>query len=172
VRAGKFREDLYMRLCGLELALPPLRERVADIPGLFQSFLAKHAERTPPPVEAKLIESLCLYAWPGNVRELELIARRLLAVHGGEPLLKKRLLPEHIVSRAASAEPGDDLSRLAVALRLASGNLSKACAAIGISRQRAYRLLDGVSVKEFMERGNEARGDSSGTAAEKSPREE
>jgi transcriptional regulator with GAF, ATPase, and Fis domain len=158
VRAGKFREDLYMRLCGLELTLPPLRERVADIPGLFQSFLAKHAEGTPPAVEAKLIESLCLYAWPGNVRELELIARRLLAVHGSEPVLKKRLLPEHLTSRATNAEPGADLSRLAVALRRSNGNLSKACAAIGISRQRAYRLLDGVTVKELMEEKSEAQG--------------
>jgi DNA-binding NtrC family response regulator len=155
VRAGKFREDLYMRLCGLELTLPPLRERVGDIPELFQSFLSKHAEGTAPPVEAKLVESLCLYAWPGNVRELELVARRLLAVHGSEPQLKKRHLPEHIVNRPAMAEPGDDLARLAVALRRSNGNLSKACAAIGISRQRAYRLLDGVSVKEFMDKGAE-----------------
>ncbi len=163
VRAGKFREDLYMRLCGLELTLPPLRERVADIPGLFQSFLVKHAEAAPPPVEAKLIESLCLYAWPGNVRELELIARRLLAVHGTEPVLKKRLLPEHVTSRARVANAGDDLSRLAVALRRANGNLSKACSAIGISRQRAYRLLDGMSVKEFMQE----RGEGSETKTER-----
>lgn len=45
--------DLYMRLCGLELTLPPLRERVGDVPELFQSFLEKHAE-APPPLEAKL----------------------------------------------------------------------------------------------------------------------
>jgi transcriptional regulator of acetoin/glycerol metabolism len=109
-------------------------------------------------MEARLIESLCLYAWPGNVRELELTTRRLLAVHSGEPELKKRHLPEHLVTRPASAEPGDDLSRLAVALRRSNGNLSKACTAIGISRQRAYRLLDGVSVKEFMKKADEPEG--------------
>jgi len=153
VAAGKFREDLYMRLRGLEIDLPPLRARIADVPELFQSFLAKHASGAPPLLESKLVESLCLYAWPGNVRELELTARRLLAVHGDEPLLKRRFLPEHVLS-PPSAAPGDepqlDLGRLAAALRRSNGNLSKACTELQISRQRAYRLLDGVSVKDFL----------------------
>jgi transcriptional regulator with PAS, ATPase and Fis domain len=156
VHAGKFREDLYMRLRGLELDLPPLRARVADIPALFQAFLAKHAAGAPPAPEPKLVESLCLYAWPGNVRELELIARRLLAVYGSETSLKKRFLPEHVVAPAppspSSDAPPADLPQLASALRRAKGNLSKACAELNISRQRAYRLLDGMSVKDFMAR--------------------
>ncbi|HWO08235.1 MAG TPA: sigma 54-interacting transcriptional regulator [Polyangiaceae bacterium] len=158
VAAAKFREDLYMRLRGLEITLPPLRARVADVPGLFQSFLAKHASGAPPALEPRLIESLCLYAWPGNVRELELVARRLLAVHGAEPVLKRRFLPEHVtepVSASAAAAGPLDLERLAAALRRASGNLTKACAELQISRQRAYRLLDGVSVKDFLARNEE-----------------
>ena len=155
VAAGKFREDLYMRLRGLEIALPPLRARIADVPGLFQSFLTKHASGPLPALEPKLVESLCLYAWPGNVRELELIARRLLAVHGTEPVLKRRFLPEHVTEPAATSAssigPGPlEPARLAAALRRAGGNLTKACAELQISRQRAYRLLDGVSVKDFM----------------------
>jgi transcriptional regulator of acetoin/glycerol metabolism len=153
VAAGKFREDLYMRLRGLEIELPPLRARVSDVPELFQSLLTKHASGAPPALEPKLVESLCLYAWPGNVRELELIARRLLAVHDGEPVLKRRFLPEYVLAPAATApggEPALDLSRLATALTRANGNLSKACAELQISRQRAYRLLDGVSVKDFL----------------------
>jgi transcriptional regulator with PAS, ATPase and Fis domain len=153
VAAGKFREDLYMRLRGLEIDLPPLRARVADVPALFHSFLKKHASQPLPALEPKLIESLCLYAWPGNVRELELIARRLLAVYGGEPLLKRRFLPEHVTepSVAPSAPGRLDPTSLAAALRRAGGNLTKACAELQISRQRAYRLLDGASVKDFME---------------------
>jgi DNA-binding NtrC family response regulator len=154
VADGRFRQDLYMRLRGLELVLPPLRERVSDIPALFLRFLGSHAGVSEPPaVEAKLIESLCLYAWPGNVRELELSARRLLAVHGSEPLLKRRFLPAHIVAseiEGGEATAQDDLARLGPALRRHGGNLSKACAELNISRQRAYRLLDGVPVKEFM----------------------
>jgi transcriptional regulator with PAS, ATPase and Fis domain len=156
VEEGRFREDLYMRLRGLELVLPPLRERVGDIPALFLRFLSVHAgAEKPPAVDTKLIESLCLYAWPGNVRELELSARRLLAVHGGEPRLKRRFLPAHIAaSEAEPSEAGaqDDLARLGPALRRHGGNLSKACAELNISRQRAYRLLDGEQVKEFMAR--------------------
>ena len=159
VEAGTFREDLYMRLRGLELDLPPLRARVADIPSLFQAFLSKYAEGAPPSIEAKLIETLCLYAWPGNVRELELIARRLLAVHGQEPQLKRRFLPEHLLEGPAAA-PSDapplDLAQLTAALRRAGGNLSKACASLNISRQRAYRLLDGVSVKDLLAKTEDA----------------
>jgi hypothetical protein len=161
VAAGAFREDLFMRLRGVELVLPPLRERIADIPALFQRFLAAYCSSgSPPPVEAKLVESLCLYGWPGNVRELELCTRGLLGVFGKEPVLKRRFLPEHISaspptsSRAAASGTGetDDLARLAPALRRHGGNLTKACAELNISRQRAYRLLDGVSVKDFLAR--------------------
>jgi transcriptional regulator with PAS, ATPase and Fis domain len=165
VAAGKFREDLYMRLRGLEISLPPLRARVADVPALFQSFLAKHASGRLPALESKLVESLCLYAWPGNVRELELIARRLLAVHGSEPLLKRRFLPEHVTEPSvAPSAPGGrpdsqrlDPASLAAALRRAGGNLTKACAELQISRQRAYRLLDGASVKDFLEQNESDR---------------
>lgn len=158
VAAGRFREDLYMRLRGLEIDLPPLRARVADVPALFLSFLNKHASQPLPALEPKLVESLCLYAWPGNVRELELIARRLLAVYGGEPLLKRRFLPEHVTENVtepsvAPSAPGRlDPTSLAAALRRAGGNLTKACGELQISRQRAYRLLDGASVKDFLER--------------------
>jgi transcriptional regulator with PAS, ATPase and Fis domain len=155
VAEGRFREDLFMRLRGVELVLPPLRERIGDVPALFLRFIAAHAAGATPAVEAKLVESLCLYAWPGNVRELELCARGLLAVHGAEPLLKRRFLPQHILENEPAPAAGsgpDDLQRLGPALRRHGGNLSKACAELNISRQRAYRLLDGVSVKDFMAR--------------------
>ena len=154
VAAKRFREDLYMRLRGLELHLPPLRDRLGDVPELFQSFLQKHATTAPPPPEPKLVESLLLYSWPGNVRELELVARRLLAVHGGEPILRRRFLPDHVLlpPTTGASEAPLDLSRLAAALRRHGGNLTKACAELSISRQRAYRLLDGESVKDFLAR--------------------
>jgi transcriptional regulator with PAS, ATPase and Fis domain len=154
VAAGRFREDLYMRLQGLEIELPPLRQRAVDVAALFMGFVREYsAGGAPPRVEGKLIESLCLYAWPGNVRELELTARRLLAVHADEPLLRRRFLSPQLLARAGGMDtqpPEDDLTRLGRALERTGGNLSRACSELQISRQRAYRLLDGVSVKEFM----------------------
>lgn len=155
VEEGRFREDLFMRLQGLEIELPPLRERVGDIPELFMWFLQQESQDGAPDVEGKLIESLCLYHWPGNVRELQLAVRRLLAVHGQERLLRRRDLPASL--RTPTSPPSalpveDDLTRLARTLQQTEGNLSKACERMNISRQRAYRLLAGEPVKQFLAR--------------------
>lgn len=176
VAAREFRADLYMRLNGLQVELPPLRRRRVDIPRLFLRFLAS-AEGATPHAHPRLIEALCLYAWPGNVRELELLAQRLLAVQRGEPLLELEHLPpellEHLPKPAApgaaaarEGAPPDrapperaqrDRERLADELLQNGGNLSRACAEVGISRQRAYRLLEGKSVSEFLALASERR---------------
>jgi transcriptional regulator of acetoin/glycerol metabolism len=157
VTAGTFRGDLFMRLKGLQVELPALRARRADIPCLLQTFLAAGA--APPAVHARVVEALCLYSWPGNVRELELVCQRLLALHADEPqLLLEHLPPELRPERTdethepcGEADRGrEDLRRLASKLRLNGANLSRACAELGISRQRAYRLLDGRSVRELL----------------------
>jgi transcriptional regulator with PAS, ATPase and Fis domain len=161
VAAGEFREDLYMRLKGLQIELPALRERRVEVAPLLRSFLASRTggDNRAPELDARVVETLCLYDWPGNVRELELVARRLLAVHGDEPILKlEHLPPEMLESRAkeqsrAAAAPdraSDDLERLAGKLRENGANLSRACAELKISRQRAYRLLAGKSVQQFL----------------------
>jgi transcriptional regulator with PAS, ATPase and Fis domain len=159
VAAGRFREDLYMRLKGLEVELPPLRARTGDAAELFLRFARQVSGESLPRIDAKLLEALCLYAWPGNVRELMLLTKRLLAVHGHEPVLGREHLPEEVTStRPASAHSGasDPLSLLGKALLASDGNLTRACAALGISRQRAYRLLDGLSVEDLMARARDA----------------
>lgn len=88
VSDGSLRSDLYARLSAVVFELPPLRERVEEIPPLFMEFLRKHSGGICPPVEARLIERLCLHDWPFNVRELEQVARQLLLSHEQEPLLK------------------------------------------------------------------------------------
>jgi transcriptional regulator with AAA-type ATPase domain len=155
----RFRADLQARLEGLTVVLPALRERREDIAPLFLRFLREHAGGRPPAVEAKLVEALCLYDWPTNVRELLLMTRRLLGVHGHEPVLKKAHLPEPLLPRARLAsQPGidrlesqkrtwrktDDESEfeaLVAALRANAGSVGKASVALGITRARAYRLL-------------------------------
>jgi transcriptional regulator with PAS, ATPase and Fis domain len=155
----RFRADLLARLDGLTVVLPPLRERREDIVPLFLGFLAQQGQKAPA-LEPKLVEAICLYEWPLNVRELGLLARRLIAVHGQEPLLKKAHLPERMVGRDAgsAAQPPpaaagrekrawrkvDDhgeFEALMAALREHGGSVGRAAAAIGISRARAYRVL-------------------------------
>jgi two-component system response regulator AtoC len=83
VRAGKFREDLYYRISGVCLRLPPLRQRREDVLHLMEFFLAKYARdfRRPKPDLSLETRQLFLdYAWPGNIRELEDAAKAIVAL--------------------------------------------------------------------------------------------
>jgi two-component system response regulator AtoC len=83
VRLGKFREDLYYRISGVCLRIPPLRHRREDIPGLIDWFLTKYSVLLGRPKVALSeagLQSLAEYAWPGNVRELEDAARTIAAI--------------------------------------------------------------------------------------------
>ena len=159
VERRTFRADLNARLSGHTCLLPPLRERRADVPALFMTFLARYAGGSSPTVAAKLIEALCLHQWPNNVRELDLLARSLIALHGHEPVLRRELLPQHLLNLPARRAPSTasegerrsyELLELARALRRTNGNVAKAAAELGLSRQRVYRLVDGRSIEEFM----------------------
>lgn len=98
-RAGRFREDLYYRLAVFPIALPPLRERLADLPLLAAHFLAKHGGRPTPRLSPASQTLLQAHAWPGNVRELENELQRALAFAApGAPLE-----PEHFSKRLAGA---------------------------------------------------------------------
>jgi hypothetical protein len=167
VAAGRFRADLFMRLKGVQIELPPLRARSEDVPRLLLNFLARGARNPAPSVDAKLVEALCLYRWPGNVRELELMARSLLAVHGDGSSLKRKHLPAEIraASAAADEQPGEvlpdrasaELDALAALLDNNGGNVRRACSELKISRGRAYRLLNGRSVEAPLEEWRAAR---------------
>lgn len=161
VQAGRFRADLLARLEGETIVLPPLRERREDICFLFRQLWRQHAHGDPPGLEADLVERLCLYHWPFNVRELDLLVRRMLAQHGGQGNLNCSRLPARFLSpppsaqagiaappdqpshpkRSGPAEDSRDYLALVGQLRTHRGNLARAATAVGISRQRAYRLL-------------------------------
>jgi two-component system, NtrC family, response regulator AtoC len=83
VRNGIFREDLYYRLSGVCLRIPPLRQRKEDIPELMSFFLARYSEvfhRAAPELSAPTRQLFLDYSWPGNLRELEAAARAIVAV--------------------------------------------------------------------------------------------
>ncbi len=86
IRQGLFREDLYFRLNVVPIRLPPLRERVGDIPELVRHFLGRAAAEGLPPkiIDNPAMERLKGYRWPGNVRELENLVRRLAALYSEE----------------------------------------------------------------------------------------
>ncbi|MCL6641013.1 MAG: sigma-54-dependent Fis family transcriptional regulator, partial [Candidatus Rokubacteria bacterium] len=89
VERGAFRRDLFYRLSVMPIRVPPLRERVEDIPLLAQHFLAESARRAKKPVRAiapAAMQALCRYAWPGNVRELENVIERAVIVARGDTI--------------------------------------------------------------------------------------
>ena len=94
IQQGLFREDLYYRLNVVPLRLPPLRERVEDIPDLVRHFLRKAEEEGLPAkhLDADALDILRHHRWPGNVRELENLIRRLAVLHSGDddPCLRHR----------------------------------------------------------------------------------
>jgi transcriptional regulator with PAS, ATPase and Fis domain len=94
VRQGKFREDLYYRLCAFPIEIPPLRERPEDIMELAQHFLDKFSLRPPlPELSVEGVVLLKSHDWPGNVRELQNVIERALILAEDEALI----LPEHML---------------------------------------------------------------------------
>lgn len=78
IKAGRFRGDLFYRLAGVRLELPPLRERTEDIPVLVRHFLEKHRPELGVSLAPKLLKLLKSHHWSGNVRELESVVQRML----------------------------------------------------------------------------------------------
>lgn len=152
VATGAFRADLAMRLSGMTVEVPALRKRRADIPALLTEFLSRHATKEIPGVHTKLYERLCLHSWPGNVRELEILAQNLLARFSDVSQLRERHLPVQLrapdgdgVDSEPAREPESrsehDRRRFESALEKSGGNVKAAAEMVGISRQRAYRLM-------------------------------
>jgi two-component system response regulator AtoC len=83
MRGGRFREELYYRINGVYLRLPPLRDRKEDIPALVEFFFKKYTslfERPEPKVSESTMSLLLRHSWPGNIRELENVARKIVAL--------------------------------------------------------------------------------------------
>ncbi|KAB2914778.1 MAG: sigma-54-dependent Fis family transcriptional regulator [Hyphomicrobiaceae bacterium] len=137
---GSFREDLFYRLNVLEIDVPPLRERVEDVPVLFRAFLAQVAERNrapAPDVDADTLALLLQHPWPGNVRELQNVALRF--AHG----LGICLLPPGAAALGPTATLADRMAMIECQLVRHEldrqlGNLKPTYEALGISRKTLY----------------------------------
>jgi two-component system, NtrC family, response regulator AtoC len=106
MRAGRFRSELYYRINGVCLRLPPLRDRKEDIPLLVESFLTKYAAefgRPRPSLSPRALRMLLDYSWPGNIRELENAVKKIVAL-GAENLGLPELVAERVEVRTESTE--------------------------------------------------------------------
>src|SRR5690554_6572679 len=161
IRRGAFRRDLYYRLNVITLHLPPLRERVEDIPLLAEHFLRKFAEEQSEPVltlsEAGMA-ALLRYDWPGNVRELENALERaaILCQEGqiGPDSLPGRIkdpTPAPLVSERPPTNPTLELIERAYilwVLQAEGGNKARAAEVLGIDPSTLYRKLNRYGMNE------------------------
>jgi transcriptional regulator with PAS, ATPase and Fis domain len=146
VARGMFREDLFYRLQVFDIQLPPLRERISDVPVIADQFLEDLAQtlgRTPVSLAEDAHEALLGYNWPGNVRELRNVLERA-AILSDEGVIERRHLS--IGSTPAPAAPPRDLGaieRQAIesALRQTDWNKAKTARQLGLSRTQLYVRL-------------------------------
>ena len=151
VKAGRFREDLYYRLHVIELAIPPLRDRVDDILPLARLFLAQAAARTKSKAisfTAKAAEQLQRHTWPGNIRELANAIERAVVMSSGARIDVDDLPEEITRATAARWIPGDrrtlaevEKSYILAVLAAHGGNRAKTAAHLEIGAATLYRKL-------------------------------
>jgi len=158
VAAGRFREDLYFRIGQPEVRLPPLRERIEEIPCHVQAVIEQAGVPLTLEVSAAFIEACALRAWPGNVRELRAEVRRCVAAACAEE--RKVLTPDalganagaRIVSQSAGPRAPDfPADEVAAALAAEGGNVVGAARRLGIHRNQIRRWLEryGVDARQF-----------------------
>ena len=172
VEQGRFRQDLYYRLNVVVVRVPPLRERLDDLPLLAAHFIRKHGGEKPPSLSPDALEAMATYPWPGNVRELENAVLHAIALHHGD-VIGAESLPSAIVGRKASSsslsvsiddgelEPLTEAKRRASAafekrylvkvMEKAKGSVSEAARLAGLDRTNFRRLLQrhGIDAATF-----------------------
>lgn len=155
VAAGSFRSDLYYRLNVVQLEVPPLRARQADVMSLSQHFLERCAQRSGIPVlrlSQSAAECLMEYDWPGNIRELENTIEHAVALAQGPEISVDDLPPAlrgaHVGPTTMDETQGfatlEEITRRYVrrVLDACNGNKSRAARVLGIDRRSLYRRLD------------------------------
>jgi two-component system response regulator AtoC len=159
VQEGRFREDLYYRLNVVTVQLPPLRERIEDVPALVTHFLAEYARENNKPVKEltqDAMAALLAYAWPGNVRELRNYIERAVVLSKGDRITLRDLPPALRDAATGGGEGGLAAAKLVKAeltieeaerqmivraLKETNGNRTEAAKRLGISRRTLHRKL-------------------------------
>lgn len=157
VAAGRFRLDLFYRLCVVPVIAPPLRERIKDIPLLVEHFLSKYGKhfgkRKPLSISPQALAILKEYSWPGNIRELQNVIQYSLMKCKGQGIepshfpayILKRVQPDK--SEQAARSTGKfrkrklDEQTVIEVLRKAEGNKAEAAKILGVARASLYRFI-------------------------------
>lgn len=151
VEKGTFREDLYYRLNVMNIHVPPLRERVEDIPLLTEYFISKYCNSMNRPVikiDPSALKRLQDYHFPGNIRELENMVERAIVIGNGEKLMLKDLpLEKEIVE--TSIESLDDFEKVFILqiLNKYSWNISRTAQALKVDRVTLYNKIKKYGLK-------------------------
>ena len=159
IEAGTFRRDLYHRLNGMPISIPPLRERRREIPDLARAFVREAADHMGWPgvvLTPQALGRLNEYSWPGNIRELRNAIERAVMLAAGGPVdvahiaLRDRDITSGLVQCSHEAHPGpivlesstEERQRIVDALERCGGNQRKAAELLGISRRTLVTRLD------------------------------
>jgi two-component system response regulator AtoC len=158
VTKGAFRQDLYFRLHGITLTIPPLRARTGEIRPLAESFvrqICRDLGRQPPAIPAPIIALLEAYAWPGNIRELKNMMERAVLLCAGDLLEREHLPMDKLLPAVGSPSrndsdkisvPSTERERIVAALAACAGNQSRAAALLGIPRRTFVSKLDAYQI--------------------------
>lgn len=149
VQEGTFRQDLLYRINTVEIHVPPLSDRVEDIPMLAEHFLNYYAKKYHKPVNTiapEAMDKLKRYAWPGNIRELQHAIERAAIMTDSASLQET----DFLLSRSLSSRPPsntlnlDEVEKAAItkALHMHNGNISKAADELGLTRASLYRRME------------------------------
>jgi two-component system NtrC family response regulator len=158
ISEGRFREDLYYRLCVVTVAVPSLRERASDVPLLARTFLLRFSDELKKPLKGftpEAVEALTVHGWPGNVRELENRVKRAVVMAEG-----RYITPENLELQLSSTQDGETLKAsrdhrekelVRLAMERADGNVTRAASYLGVSRPTLYQLLARYGLKKKLE---------------------
>jgi two-component system response regulator AtoC len=162
VKAGSFREDLFFRLRGVEIWIPPLRDRPEDIPLLAQAFLKEFAEannKTVTSYTREVLDLLLRYRWPGNVRELRTAIEHAVVFSRGDKITPRDLPPwvrnappagltaRQLIARSDLSLEQAEKELILLALRETEGNRTQAAKKLGMSRRNLHRKLREYNVE-------------------------
>ncbi len=150
VKAGEFREDLYYRLAVVDLAIPPLRERMEDIQALVDHFIALLSQRlgvAPLTPDPEIIEALSAYSWPGNVRELRnFVERSLILGTFSVACLQPVTTPAPVAAPPEFSLEEVERRHILTVLEACGGNKTETARILGVSRKTLDRKCADFSV--------------------------